>query len=296
MKYLYATVAAIAVLTSPSGHAASQASLDVTGFTYQVVDLNPGDNVQPSLAYWSGYVPNYYSNVTTVQTWGSQFYPTYDHAGKGSYTLVQLPAPLVLPALTDSSVWLGGHSSGAIGTDASGNFIHLDAALVGQGYYSATTGADMSGMLSPYTQLTISAKVTSYTAIHGKCASSVNVDPLFCEAAGAQFYVELSGPYGTPATADTQGAPNYNITRTDTIGVPAAHGLQSDVQIVYSNLTDKPQALQFRYWAQVDGYSQMMVPEPGETGLVLSGLAVVAGWLRLRGHAKSQPREQKPSI
>jgi len=150
MKYFYATVAAITVLTSTSGQAASQASLDVTGFTYQVVDLNPGNNIQPSLAYGSGYVPNYYSNVTTVQTWGSQSYPTYDYAGKGSYTLVQLPAPLVLPALTDSSVWLGGHSSGAIGTDASGNFIHLDAALVGQGTYSATTGSDMSGMLSPY--------------------------------------------------------------------------------------------------------------------------------------------------
>ncbi|MBI5924558.1 MAG: hypothetical protein HY836_03080 [Aquabacterium sp.] len=292
MRISSAVMTACAMLAGVNAQAASQAQISVSGLKYELVDLNAADGVAPSFSYGDNYVPNYYSNVTNVQTWGTQNYPVPDYAGKGVYNLIQLPAPLNLPSASDESVWLGGHAKGSIGADSQGSFISLDAALIGVGTYSATTGSDMSAILSPFTELVMTAHVSSSVGISGACYS-VALAPYYCDNAGANFYFEAAswkqqenGVY----YLDIVGALSSNVVTVGQIGVPLTGARNEDLVVRYANWTDKPIAVQFREYAQLGGESQIAtVPEPAELTLVLSGIAVV-GVMGSRGRKRKSQK------
>lgn len=276
MKLSSAFIAACALLACVQAQATSQARFDITGLKYELVDLAPDDDIAPSFSYGDNYVPNF-SNVTYVATSGFQWEPVYAHFGKGSYTPIPLPAPLLLPSDSDEIIWSSGHVTGTIGSDASGSFIHIDAFATGHNNYAADTGSDMWAILSPHTQLVMTAHASSSVSISGMCATP---STLACDSAGVRFYMDAGSWIND--TYYSEGASHELFVSTSEVGMPAAATKSEDLEVRYANLTDQPMPIFFREYVTVGGYSQMAVPEPGQSSLTVLGLALMGMVFQLR--------------
>lgn len=260
---------ALALLAATHGHAAITASSHIDGFRIELIDLNPGDGIDPSLTLGGG-------RSLLIGTAFAHGVPSSSATLWGTGPFDDLAAAFVIDTVRSSASLSGGaggppwanavlQAAGSL-DDATSPLREFTASVTS----NAALYEEVSFWLSPHTALLITANASL------TLAKTVGPDLTGLSGevgiASAQLYLVGTG-------IENGRAAYLNL---DYFDEPAALARTALISAEAYNLGSEPLALHFQATASVDGRSvASVVPEPSSWALFAGGLAAL-GWLARR--------------
>ncbi len=285
-----------AVLAMPA-HAVSTASASLGPLTVMLFDLNPLDNIAPSLTfdnYYAGYGSYVYSYAYNTQPYE---YQSLSNFGTAAFAPVSQTTAVSTAGMTAAVT--GDGTVGSTTLSASG-FALGTADTNPFGYqYSTFNGYAYAPYF--YSSFTLSANTAVVISATSVLASSVTAtfDPYTSyqnESAGANTSMSISGPgaggSGSQSASDSASIGAYSQYFTDpscVYGYCYGGSSVSDTRtlaVSFVNLSGGDLTGNFQAYAGVNGYSYAQaVPEPETYAMMLGGLLGLGFIARRRGRA-----------
>ncbi len=302
---LRALVPAALLLAATPAMAASTADVQVTGVSLQLIDLNPGDGIAPSVSFSGGASRGESAiSFTRPGSSGSENATFTGLAGAWSPGSVGVAGGFGSAAAslsgggmpTGSSLSATGSATAPTGGFCLPGDTGFNNCFAAQAGFSASvqpTGFSSSFTLSPGTLMVLTVDATLNASATGGGRTAQFNDFFFTNGDGASANLSLSvngaGPTGSglQSSSDSRFLSAFAFYDFGSgVFIPDSESFSGQLGVSFTNLSSGTLEGSFTMNLGVSGTAYgdaLLVPEPGAWALMLAGLAAVAGVARRRG-------------
>ncbi len=269
MKHSNFLFALAAALCATPGFAASSASASIGPLTLQLIDLDLGDGVTPSITFVGA------ASILSAGVSRSGLGNSEQKPGVTAFTPESVSAAVVGAQATASTAGNGSADSSSFAASGSASdFIGNpgESASYVAGVLTPEVGFNIAYfVLTPQTQLVMSALAT--ISAQGTGASG-NPAPFGDYASAvAAITIQIAGSDTLEYINNSDGSTGFNFSDSRTLSVTVSNMSATDLQVNYSII------------AQVQGATvTTAVPEPAAAATLFAGLAGLAILTRRRRH------------